>query len=261
MKEFKKINGINICIDDEGTGMPVILVHGLSSSKEIMYPVRDMIKGKYRAISYDTRGHGESEKMPSYTLEDHIDDLVEIIKEYGKGEPVDLIGFSMGSYISNGASAKAPELVRHLILLGTKGEGSTSSVERIFAERGMKAEEASEMKKMLALMGATFAPKTSLLTKAKMVKYRSKVKLTDADKVAETKALHNFDLFPGMAGIKAKTLVVAGQYDGINPPEYGKKVADAIPGARYVEIKDAAHMMMLEKPEELSEIILSFLSE
>lgn len=261
MKEFKTVNGINISLDIEGTGTPVILVHGLSSSKEVMFPVRDMVKGRYRAISYDTRGHGESEKMPSYTLEDHINDLVELMKEFGQGEPVDLIGFSMGSYICNGAASRAPELVRHLILLGTKGEGSTSSVERIFAEKGMKAEDASEMKKMLALMSATFAPKTSLLTKVKMVKYRSKVKLTDTDKVAETKALHNFDLFPDMHRIQAKTLVVAGQYDGINPPEYGKKVAEAIHGARYVEIRDAAHMMMLEKPEELSGIILSFLSE
>ena len=261
MKTIESINGISVSIDDEGKGMPAFLVHGLSSSKEGMYPVRDMIKGQYRALCYDTRGHGESQKMPGYTLQDHADDLIALAKKYGEGKKVNLIGFSMGSYICTAAAIKVPELVDHLILIGTKGEGSTSSVERILAERGLRAEDVSEIKKLMLLMGATFAPKGKLGHMLKMMKFRSPVKLSDSDKAAETKALHNFDLFPGMPSISAKTLVIAGEFDGINPPEYGKKVADAIPDARYELLSGVGHVMMFEDPEKLKKLILDFLAE
>ena len=59
--------------------------------------------------------------------------------------------------------------------------------------------------------------------------------------------------------ITTPVMVLAGEYDGINPPELGKAVADAIPGAKYVLVKDAANMMASEQPKFIKQAALDFL--
>ena len=261
MNKYICFNGIRLCINETGKGQPIILIHGLSSSKEVMYPIRDMLNSSFQCICYDTRGHGESEKMAHYTFSDHAADLIAIMQMYANNGKVNLIGFSMGSYIATTAAALAPQLVDHLILIGTKGDGKTSSVERIFREKGKDPNEVSEIGKMLALMGATFAPKTSLRVKMNMLRLKSPVKLTKQDKVAETEALHNFNNFPLMQSITAKTLVLTGRYDGINPPELGRAVAVAIPNAEFREVDNAAHMVFLEQPNVFSLLVNAWLNK
>ena len=80
MKKFLDINDVTICIDDtDEDKKPIILIPGLASSKEAMFFIRDALKDDYRVITLDVRGHGESTHPLSYTLEDHAEDLQEII--------------------------------------------------------------------------------------------------------------------------------------------------------------------------------------
>ena len=82
MKKFLNINDIEICIDDTEEGEnALLLIHGLTGNKATMYPIRDMFKDEYRVITIDTRGHGESTRPKEYTIDDHADDIHEIIKE------------------------------------------------------------------------------------------------------------------------------------------------------------------------------------
>ena len=255
----KHINGIDISINDEGQGEILILVHGLNGYKESMYPVRNFMKSNYHVITYDARGHGHSEMVPRYTLDDHAEDLIALAMEYGKGGKVRVWGFSMGSYIALAALLKAPEVFEKVILMGTKGDGKTSSVERILGEKGIKMSDIDQKQLTKYLMDATFAPKTGLLKKLGVLRYRKNIPLTEAQKKAQTDALHNFDQFPDMPKITTPVMVLAGEYDGINPPELGKAVADAIPGAKYVLVKDAAHMMACEQPKFVRQAALDFL--
>ena len=259
MDVLKKINGIEIAINEQGQGPVLILVHGLSSSKEGMYHIRDMLCDRYRVISYDARGHGQSEMVPSYTLADHALDLIALSREYGRGGKVSLWGFSMGSYIACAALQREPDLFDKVILMGTKGDGKTSSVERILRERGLDPAKVGEVELAMILMKASFAPKTSMLRMLGLLKNRSKVRLTEEARRSEVEALHDFDLFPGMKDIKIPVLVLAGEYDAVNPPGLGKAVADAIPGARFVLVKGAGHMMSLEKKDFVGKVATEFL--
>ena len=100
MKKILDINDIKICLDDNETDKkPVLLIHGLSSTKEAMYWLRDSLKEEYRVITLDMRGHGESTHPAEYSLEDHVQDVLEVIKEL-ELEKVDIVGYSMGSYIA-----------------------------------------------------------------------------------------------------------------------------------------------------------------
>lgn len=55
-------------------------------------------------------------------------------------------------------------------------------------------------------------------------------------------------------------LVVAGREDATFPVAEVSRMADAIPGARFVVIEDAAHLVALEVPDRVNELIVEFLS-
>ena len=72
------INGINISVKQAGTGPDMILIHGIFATKEIMNPLFDYYKNDYHVISYDVRGHGESDKPEKFDLEDYAKDLAQL---------------------------------------------------------------------------------------------------------------------------------------------------------------------------------------
>ena len=57
------------------------------------------------------------------------------------------------------------------------------------------------------------------------------------------------------------TLVIGEEYDGINPPELGREVADGIKDAKFELIKDAGHLAVIEKPDEFQNIVRDFLND
>jgi 3-oxoadipate enol-lactonase len=62
-----------------------------------------------------------------------------------------------------------------------------------------------------------------------------------------------------VASITVPTLVIAGTHDGSTPAADGRAVADAIPGARYVEL-DAAHLSNWEQGEQFTQALVGFLT-
>ena len=55
------------------------------------------------------------------------------------------------------------------------------------------------------------------------------------------------------------TLCIAGELDKSSPPHIVKKIADAVPGARFKVIPGAPHMLLIEQPEAVAEVIEDFL--
>lgn len=260
MEKFTDVNGINLCYDECGNteGELVVLIHGLSSSKEDMFYLRDVLEDKYKVYTIDCRGHGKSDKMMGYTLNDHAKDVISFCKSLNS-DSIYLIGYSMGSYIALKAGELESKLFKKIVLIGTKGDGKSSSVEQLVKDEGYDIGEISSFKFKRILLKSLFSPKTSIFTKLKVLKYRSKVKLTQEDKLAENKALENFDNFKDIDKVKVPVLVIAAESDKINPPEYGLKVANSIKNSRFEVIKDAGHFMLLEKPEELEKLIKNFI--
>jgi 3-oxoadipate enol-lactonase len=75
---------------------------------------------------------------------------------------------------------------------------------------------------------------------------------------ANCAAVRDMDQRADIGTIRNPTLVIAGTHDGSTPPQDGRLVADAIPGARYVEL-DAAHLSNWERPVEFSRELIAFL--
>ncbi|MEU0132763.1 3-oxoadipate enol-lactonase [Streptomyces sp. NPDC006296] len=68
-------------------------------------------------------------------------------------------------------------------------------------------------------------------------------------------ALAEFDLRPGLRGIRAPTLVVAGRDDPATPPAHAREIADGIPGAALTELPHASHLAPAERPAAVREAL------
>lgn len=238
--------------DITGEGPPVVLLHEGVVDSRIWEPVVPLLAASHRVIRYDQRGFGRS-PMPDgpYSL---VDDLLSVLDAAGL-ERAALTGASRGGNIALTAAVERPERVSALVLAGSGLPGRPLDVEwtpdQIARWEAAEAEEdwtamAELDMEMWAPMGADPALRTMFLENA--VGSNGEDPATDAP-VAER-----------VGGIAAPTLVITAGRDvrGIN--EIGDQLARDIPGAVSAVIEDSDHMVPWRTPEELSHLILDFLS-
>ena len=67
-----KINGIDLNINIKGNGESLLLIHVLGGNQEQLDIIANPHSKHFKKITFDIRGHGQSEKPKEYTLQDHI---------------------------------------------------------------------------------------------------------------------------------------------------------------------------------------------
>ena len=155
---FREINGVRLSVQEDGEGQAIIFIHGRGYAKEYMNSLFDYYKGKYHVFSYDTRGHGKSDKPEAFTLDDDADDLAGLVEAYGLEKPV-VIGFSMGSYITLKAAEKYPGLFSKIVLIGTRGRGDRYADEDITQ---MSANDAAILRALIGFDNMTDIKKADI---------------------------------------------------------------------------------------------------
>ena len=258
-KKLLSINGIQLSVKEDGSGPDMVLIHGKSYSKENMDRLFDHYKESFHVVSYDVRGHGESSKPSSFTLDDDTEDLRCLVNEMGLEDPI-VIGFSMGSYIALKTAEKYPDLFSKLVLIGTKGGGETSSTQRIQQEAEKSGLTKAEI--MEQMVRRVFAPQVTYEEIGTFDnEIKSSVTLTKEQQDIITESLHDFDLISDSDKVSIPVLLLTGEYDGINPPEEGRKVAEALQDARFEVVPDAGHIAFFENPERVFELTDEFLKD
>jgi pimeloyl-ACP methyl ester carboxylesterase len=98
-----------------GEGPPVVLLHGLSATRRnVVQGSRALVKRGYRLISYDARGHGQSQPGPSYEYSDLVEDLSAVLAELGLDSAA-LVGSSMGAATAMAFTLENPDRVPALV--------------------------------------------------------------------------------------------------------------------------------------------------
>lgn len=114
--------GVKIHYSDEGSGPPVVLIHGYTASGDMNWRIpgitAQLVK-KYRVISIDNRGHGRSDKPTN--IEQYganmADDVVRLL-DHLQIDSAHLVGYSMGGMISLKLLALHPERVQSAVIGG-----------------------------------------------------------------------------------------------------------------------------------------------
>jgi 3-oxoadipate enol-lactonase len=238
--------------DKAGGGPPVVLLHEGVVDSRIWAPVVPLLADRHRVIRYDQRGFGRS-PMPDrpYSL---VDDLVSVL-DSAHVDRAALVGASSGGGIALTAAVEHPERVSALALVGSALPGAPIDVQWTPEQiaRWEAAEAADDFSAMAELdmeawapMGADAGLRAMFVENA--VGSNSEHATTD-EPVAER-----------VGRIAAPTLVITASRDVPAINDIGERLAWEIPGARHAVIEEADHMIPWRTPEELSHLLLDFLS-
>lgn len=241
------------------SGPHVLLLHPVGLDLTFVRSVAAFGKDRYRILSVDLRGHGRSPVTPvAMGFPDNVQDVHETLHHL-QFAPAAVVGFSFGGMIAQELAVKYPDDVRALALCACP---STHPPEgrKIAAARGSDAEASG----MQAVLDATLKRW-----------FTEDFRAHGGDKAARERLLSNnvsgwaeawrsisaLDAHPKLGSVRVPTICVAGELDVSSPPAIVRRIADAIPGARYVELRGAPHMIFIEQPRETAEAVFSFFDE
>ena len=216
---------------EKGQGEPLILLHGNGENCGYFAKQMDEFSNWYHVYAIDTRGHGKTPRgeMP-FTIRQFAEDLLCFMDDH-QIEKAHLLGFSDGGNIAMVFAIAHPDRVSRLILNGANLDAAgVRRITQIPIEIGYR------------------------------IASRSAAKSDSARRNAEMLGLmvNDPNVSPDeLAGIRAKTLVIAGTHDMIRQ-EHTKQIAEAIPNSELVFIK-GDHFIAAKRPKEFNAAVLAFL--
>lgn len=246
----------NLDWEQEGvaSGRPVLLIHPLGSDRRIWSPLMNALATR-RMVVLDLPGHGSSSAAPGpYTIPDLGRDVIDLADGAGATE-FDLCGMSLGGLISLWLAAEAPERVTMLAVSNTAARIGN---EEIWAARI----EAVEQGGMEAIREAAVARFFTSGADSGLEESAGRVLLaTDPIGYAGCcAALRDADLRRSIEAIRCPTLVVGSDQDISTPPEESTWLHEHIPGSRLRILEGAAHLSIVERPEDWVAEVARFLS-
>lgn len=226
-----KNNDIQQYFIEKGQGEALILLHGNGENCGYFQGQMDAFSKRYHVYVIDTRGHGRTPRgSRPFTIRQFAEDL-RYFMDRQRIEKAHLLGFSDGGNIAMVFAIQYPDRVDRLILNGANlNAGGVKPATQIPIEIGYR------------IAGAFAGKKESARRKAELLGLMvNDPNLDPAD----------------LAGIRAKTLVIAGTRDMIKE-EHTKLIADSIPEAELVFLK-GDHFVAARHPDAFNRAVLKFL--
>jgi pimeloyl-ACP methyl ester carboxylesterase len=115
--DVRTTDGTSLAVWVDGSGPPLVLVHGSMQDHTANRALVDELVGDFRTFALDRRGFGASDDSAEWTIDDDFDDLTAVIEHVAdsSGEPVAVWGHSFGANVAMGAASRSAN-VRALIL-------------------------------------------------------------------------------------------------------------------------------------------------
>ena len=246
----------------EGSGPPVVLVQGVGVIGNGWKPQVDALRDRFRLTAIDNRGIGDSTSNGPLTIEDMASDVLAVAAAEGM-DRFHLAGHSMGGIIAQQVALQAPARVLTLALLCTflRGKQGTLLAPRLLGAalrsrigtRPMRRRAFVELVMPRAYLATQ--DRDRLATDLGTLFGRD---LADSPPIImrQLKAMGRYDASAQLGQLAhIPTLVVSAEHDGIAQAKYGRALAAAIPGARYVEIPDVAHALPIQRPDVINRLL------
>ena len=261
--------GARVSYSRVGIGEPVLLIQGVGAIGNAWRPQVDALRDHYSVITFDNRGIGASTLTdPNLTIEAMADDAMSILDAEGIGR-CHVVGHAMGGLIAAQVALMSPRRVKTLTLLCTFPDGKSATrltrdmfltglrtrvgtkrmrrnafLSLVLSKSGMRRENRDQMlEEMTELFGRDLADQPSIIAR-------------------QLQAMARFDPSWRLRCLsRVRTLVVSGDEDRIALPEYGRKLAAAIPGAVYIELANEGHAVPIESPTLINRLLAEHMIE
>lgn len=232
------VPGGSIAVDEHGSGPPVVLVHGGTSTAEVDWaPLLPLLTPAFRVITFDHRGHGRSLGFDEGIGMDRFGmDLLHVLGYLGIPAAA-FVGFSIGANTLLRLVPRRPDIARALVLIGGAVKGRPERVAKITSGPWLDA-----------LIGLEHRDGEDEL-------HWKRIRNALATDWAE-----RHHVTAGQAArITCPTLVVHGEEDRVEPATEAVGLVDRIPGAELVMVPGAGHMAQVDRPDVVGPAVAAFL--
>jgi 3-oxoadipate enol-lactonase len=245
-----------------GKGHTVLMLHGIGGGHLAFAPqVEALASQGYRAVAWDMPGYGHSAPIEPYTFKGLAQSCITLIEAL-QGGPVTLLGHSMGGMVAQEVVARRPDLVGKLVLCGTSpsfGKPDGDWQREFITQRTAPLDAGQTMAQLAEVLVPQMIGPGSLPEGVKLATHcMAQVNPSTYRRALE--CIVTFDRRANLPLIHVPTLLLAGEHDRNAPPAVMKKMAAAIAGSTYLEMKGIGHLQNLEAPDEFDGALLNFLA-
>ncbi|OQA34482.1 MAG: 2-hydroxy-6-oxononadienedioate/2-hydroxy-6-oxononatrienedioate hydrolase [Betaproteobacteria bacterium ADurb.Bin341] len=236
--------------------VPLVLIHGHGADGHSWFPQIPDFSKHFPVIVVDLPGCG---KTPEPAGRITIEALAEAVHDSIRGlytDKINVMGISLGGYVSIEFAARYADEVEKLVLLGTPHDFSPE-IKDIFRATMKQYEQMSMEEIVVPKIDRAFGK----LAPPEMRKFL----VDDILKTAHSAYLRigqapiDYNPVPRYPHIRARTMIIAGELDHLGGPEEAVKLQAALPGAEVLVLKDTGHALNLENPEGMNQKTIDFL--
>ena len=243
-------DGVKIYYEVHGSGPPLILTHGYSSTSAMWNGQIEALSKQHQLILWDMRGHGQSDypaDPAAYSEALTVADIAALLNEVGAAKAI-VGGLSLGGYMSLAFYRAHPERVSALLIIDTGPGFKKDDAREVWNERARATADRFDREGLDALKSASRERSSVSHREASGLARAARGMLTQRDaKVIEV-----------LPEIKVPSLVVVGADDTpfLAASDY---MAAKIPGARKAVIPSAGHAVNIDQPQAFIEAVMPFL--
>jgi pimeloyl-ACP methyl ester carboxylesterase len=228
----------------------LLLAHGAGGT-HLDWPAELRRLPGVTVYALDLPGHGRSEKPGRTSVNDYAADVFAFVQAL-QLDRVIITGHSMGGAIALQMALDYGHVLAGLVLLGTGARLRVAGaiLDNVMADFATAVETITHY-----YWAAGTAP--ALIAAGRQALAQNDPALLYQDYLA----CNAFDLMGQLPAITVPALVISATADLLTPVKYGRYLAEQLANAQFAVIEGAAHMMMLERPAEVGEIVQGFVAE
>ena len=271
------IRGVSLFVKVIGHGYPLLLMHGGPSLDYTSMLPLEPLADQFTLIFYDHRCNGRSDGAPvtSMTWENLTADADALRQALGFDEWA-VIGHSFGGNVALEYALRYPQSLSRLVLMNTGGDQwwVNQNAPEILAKRGYSAGAVQAARRfysgqitpeeyqrtVMKFMSAYFYHIDPLGIALEMIKGPRTRHRPEALIFGYGQLLNGWTVMDRLGEIAVPTLVMAGRYDFLFPPEHQAILADRLPDAKLVLVERAGHNPHMEQPAEVIRTIRDFMA-
>lgn len=272
---YVQVNGVRLAYRIEGAGVPVIFVHGESYTHELWSRQLDAFSARYLAISYDRRGHGQSDDpVTGYSETAHAEDLEALIRHLGIDNAHFVVNSRGGAIIIRFLKLH-PHRVRSITFADSTIPLAAITEESAFygAVAALRGPPATLEQALQGRENAKRSPFTRIAQSRPDVReildrmedqYSPRVAM-NPQRSDQSSPTHigpwNARDFPDMSTLAQPILLIVAEHGDVFFIEGAREAHRLWPNTRLHLFEGVDHLLMLEEPDAFNAMVLDFLAE
>ncbi|HEX3003418.1 MAG TPA: alpha/beta hydrolase [Angustibacter sp.] len=242
--------------DVAGAGSPVLLLHCGVANRQMWQPQWDALAADHQVVRPDFRAYGET-PVPSTSWSD-VDDVVALLDHLGL-DRVAVVGSSYGGAIAMELATVAPQRISRLVLLCPGGDAEPTPDVESFSAAEEALLGAGDVDGAVDLNVRTWlGPEATDTTRRQLAGWQRHTFEVQADAPDDIGPQH-VEVDP--AAVDVRTTVVTGGHDLRHFQGIAHDLAARLPHARLLELDWAGHLPSLERPDDITALLLSELTD